>query len=157
MSFVRGNDREKHTMYDERVRDIYCARRTQDSIWDFFHMHDTAASEGWLGHTINIIRGELPETLRDKYAPLLDWLEKKPWTHLHYAIWFTCLTMYKAMTTYLIKDPSVARPDEKFLAIFLTQNLPQLVDKWLSGHFASTQSFVMFVRAEYVFSVPCLV
>lgn len=157
MSFAHGNGEEGTDSHTDKIRIINQNRRARDSIWDFFHLTDSQSPPRWIGDTIGIIRGELPPTLNQKYALLLNRLEVAPWTYLHYAVWFTCLTMYSAMTDFLVYDPSIKRANQKLLGIFLAQKLPTLVHKWLSGHYASTLSFVMHVRAEYCFDVGCLV
>lgn len=154
MSFPRRTG-EDHQAVLHRAFRHNNKRRSQDHFWDFL-MYDSASPPQWLQHAVNIVRTDLPDFLRDKYEPVLQKLESPPWHELHYAFWFTCLTMYSAMVRFLVFDPTIERANQKLLGIFLKQKLPKLVDNWLAGRYSSTQSFVRHVRSEYAFDVPCL-
>lgn len=157
MSFDPGNAGANDPTLVERYQEICRNRRVRDSIWDFLHAEDSNKPPTWIKDCIALVRSDLTDDLSDKFAELLDFLECPRWTYLHYAAWFTCVTIYPDMRDFLIFHPAVERCNQDMVASFIDKVLPKLVHNWLTGHYALVESFVMHVRAEYVYSVPCAV
>ena len=141
----------------ERYQEITRQRRINDSIWDFLHFSDSLKPPTWISHTVALLRADLTDSLNEKFAVTLNILETAPWTYLHYAMWFTCVTLYREMRDFLVLSPDIKRCNQQMTAAFIDQRLPLLVQDWLTGHYALAENFVMHVCIEYVVSVPCTV
>jgi hypothetical protein len=124
-------------------------------MWDFLHI-DSPKRESWIASMIDIIEADLgdsltPESRASLHSVLRDWTPNQ-----QYALWFGCVSVYPQMQDFLLDPDHNVTINVDALAAFLKQKLPQLCQNFLMGQFSSVDAWVRSMRAEYVFSVPCL-
>jgi hypothetical protein len=134
---------------------IVSGRRQQDDVFCFLHF-DSPKHAPWIGDLMRAVEEEFGGLLSPWDLERMRFLAAMPPHNAQYAVWWGCVSLLPAMAHFLVASDAVRKANTGFLAQFLHQCVPDLVQSWLVGSYRDVHSWVRHVRTMYAVTVPFL-